>query len=131
MLGRDGMGQRVLVLVDQLQKPEQHARAADRWRVGPGRKSSLRRSHGRIHIAAVGQRHAARHRACGGIGHLLAAGAGAGGALALDVVANGRLGGCGHANLFKKSVRSGLQSRSRTPPRQDRHRELIVHHGEQ
>ena len=52
------------------------------------------------------------------------------GALALDVVANGRLGGCGHANLFKKSVGSGLQSRSRTPPRQDRHRELIVHHGE-
>ena len=67
--------QRVLVLVQQLQELEHHARAADRRRVGPGREGGLRGGHGGVHFAAAGQRHLAGDRAGGGVVDGLGAGA--------------------------------------------------------
>ncbi|KEH14699.1 hypothetical protein GY15_02625 [Delftia sp. 670] len=110
VLGRDRMGQLVLVLVEQLQEAQQHACTADGRRIGPLREGRLGRRHGGIDIGARGQGHAARDLAGGRVGHVLPAVAGTCRALAVDVVDDGSEGGvCGvHARQSRSALSACL-----------------------
>ena len=65
VLGGDHRGQRVAVLVEQLEEGVQDARAADRRRVGPGREGRLRRGHRGVDLGRAAERDLARDRAGG------------------------------------------------------------------
>ena len=65
MFGGDHRGQRVLVLIHQLEKLVEDARAADRRHVAPGRLRCMRCGDCRIDFVDRSQRNLARHRAAG------------------------------------------------------------------
>ena len=90
VFGGNHVGQLVLVLVEQLQELEHHAGAAQRRGVGPCGEGGLCSGHGLGHFGAVGQRNAARHCTCSGVGHGLAAARSACGDLAADVMTDVR-----------------------------------------
>ena len=129
VLQRDGLGQRVLVLVEQAQELVHQPRAADRGHVGPGGEGGLGGGHSSVHIGHVGQRHLAGDFAGGGVEHVLGAAGGAGGGCACDVVLDG---GDGHGVSFVE-IQSGVwpQCRNRTATIQPCFPELIVQNGEQ
>ena len=97
VLGGDEVRELVLVLVEQVEKLEHHARPADRRRVGPGREGGLRGGHGSRDLRGVGQADLAGHGAGGGVGHVLAAAGGVGGGLAADEMIDGG----GHGEGFR------------------------------
>jgi len=105
VLGGDHRGQRVAVLVHQLEEFLHHARAADRRRVGPGREGGAGRGHRRVHLGDAGQRHLARHRAGGRVPDRLLAAAAAGNALSGDEVAHVGGGGEGFGRAHALSPR--------------------------
>ena len=73
MLGGDGAGEFVLVLVEQVQEAVHQPGTANGGRIGPGRKGGLGGGDGGAHIIAGGQRHAAAHIAGGRVVDVLRA----------------------------------------------------------
>jgi hypothetical protein len=61
VLAHDDAGEVVGALLEQVQEAEQHARARQRRRVGPGREGGHAGLHGRIDLIGRAQRHL-RHR---------------------------------------------------------------------
>ena len=84
----DQAGQVVLVVVQQFEELEHHARAAQRRRVGPGREGGLRGSYGSAYFSGVGQCHMAGDGPAGGVEDILRAAGGAGDYAAADIVIN-------------------------------------------
>jgi len=67
VLTGDDCSELIAVLVQQVEKRRQHARAADRWRVGPGWESRLRAGDGIADLVIACHGDAARHLATGGV----------------------------------------------------------------
>ena len=93
MLGRDGMRQLVLFLVQQLQELEHHPGPADRRRVGPGGEGRLGGGHGVGDLGVVRQRDLAGDGAGGGVEDFGTAAALAGDDPSADPVLDGGDGG--------------------------------------
>ncbi len=96
VLARDGGGQGIVVLVEQLLELEQDARTLERRGLGPGRRGGVRGGHGRIHLGLAAQQHLRGHGAGGGVEHIGAARGRAGITLSADVVAEH---GSGHGGI--------------------------------
>lgn len=88
MFGSDHVGQRLLVLVQQLEEFEQHARPADRRGVGPLGECSLGRCHRAGDVLGTAQAHFRGDLAGGRVEHRLGTDAIAGDKLPMNVLGN-------------------------------------------